>query len=201
MKEYVVEQLPYGFAELEPAIDQTTLETHYEKHHKGYAKKLNLALEGIENQDESIEGLLKNIDSLPEDVRGAVRNNGGGFMNHNIYWSVMTPGGKELQDGELKSLIEDTFGSIETMKGKFSTAAATLFGSGWAWLVIENGELKIVQTHNQDNPIMQSDVNVLLGIDVWEHAYYLKYKNLRPDYVEAFWDIINWEEVERRFSL
>jgi Fe-Mn family superoxide dismutase len=200
MREFTVEKLPYGYSDLDPSIDPITVETHYEKHHKGYATKLNIALEGLDSEYNSIEELLMNLDSLPEDIRMTVRNNGGGVYNHNIYWSIMTPGGSELLDGELKSKIENTFGSHLDLKEAFMNSASTLFGSGWTWLVIDGEDLKIVQTVNQDNPIMERPVKVLMGVDIWEHAYYLKYKNLRPDYLEAFWSLINWEEVERRFK-
>lgn len=193
--------LPYDYSDLAPAIDALTVETHYEKHHKGYAAKLNTALESVVDfKVDSIEALLSDLDSVPSEIRGAVRNNGGGFYNHNVYWQVMTPGGGELADGDLKAKIDESFGSVEDLKSEFLTAAATLFGSGWAWLVDHGDKLMVVQTHNQDNPLMTSDAKILLGVDVWEHAYYLNYKNLRPDYLEAFWSIINWSEVENRLK-
>jgi Fe-Mn family superoxide dismutase len=175
------------------------MEIHHDRHHKAYTDNLNKALEGTPNENKSIEEILTNVSSLPM----AVRNNGGGYYNHNLFWEIMTPNGGGNPTGAIADAINKAFGSFEAMKEQFANAAATRFGSGWAWLVSNNGDLKIGSTPNQDNPLM--DVSELkgtpvLGLDVWEHAYYLKYQNKRPDYISAWWNLVNWEEVNRRYS-
>jgi len=195
-------QLPdlnYDYNALEPYIDARTMEIHHTKHHAGYTANLNKAIEGTSLEGKAIGEILAGISGQP----AAVRNNGGGFYNHNLYWSVMGPGGGGEPSGALLDAIKSAFGSFGDFKNQFSTAAATRFGSGWAWLVKQaDGSLVVTSTPNQDNPLMDlADVKgtPVLGIDVWEHAYYLKYQNRRPEYIEAFWNVINWEEVARRF--
>jgi superoxide dismutase, Fe-Mn family len=193
-------KLDYEYNELEPYIDAMTMEIHHSKHHAGYTKNFNAALEGIDTEDKTAEEILRNIEDLPKNIQTAVRNNGGGYVNHNIFWKNLSPNGGGLPSGKLKQAIEKEFGSFEIFKGKFSDAAKTRFGSGWAWLVInKQGKLEIYSTANQDSPVMQGDIPIL-ALDVWEHAYYLKYQNKRPDYVEAFWNVVNWEEAEKRFN-
>ena len=191
--------LPYAYDALEPHIDARTMEIHHSKHHAGYTSKLNAAIEGSDLEGSSIESILSNISA-----HGAgVRNNGGGFYNHDLFWSVMGPNGGGNPSGELAAAIDRDFGSFEAFKDAFSNAAATQFGSGWAWLCVENGKLAICSTPNQDNPLMDVvDCNgtPILGLDVWEHAYYLNYQNRRPDYINAFFNVINWDEVARRFA-
>jgi len=193
-------ELSYDYNALEPYIDARTMEIHYSKHHAGYTSKLNSAVEGSPFEGKSIEELLAGVSSAPV----AIRNNGGGFYNHNLYWSVMAPANGGKPEGALLEAINGAFGSVDEFKSKFGTAAATRFGSGWAWLVKQaDGSLVVSSTPNQDNPLMDlADVKgvPVLGIDVWEHAYYLKYQNRRPEYIEAFWNVINWEEVARRFK-
>lgn len=193
--------LPYDYTELEPYIDEQTMRVHYDKHYTGYTKKLNAALEGHEDlQDKSIEELLTNLEDLPSDVRKAVRNNGGGYYNHTLFWQMMSPEGGGEPEGDLLEAIEELSGSFEDFKSEFSAAAAGVFGSGWAWLVVnDQGELEIVQTPNQDNPISDG-LTPILGIDVWEHAYYLKHQNVRADYIEAWWDVVNWDYVTEAFA-
>ena len=192
--------LKYPFDALEPYIDAKTMEVHHDKHHAGYTSKLNDAIEGTENEGKNIENILKNLDKSNK----AVRNNGGGYYNHNLFWEILSPDGGGKPEGELASAIETAFGSFEAFKEEFSKAAATQFGSGWAWLCVqEGGKLELCSTPNQDNPLMP-DVGCggtpILGLDVWEHAYYLKYQNKRPDYIEAFWNVVNWKEVSARFA-
>lgn len=192
-------QLPYSYDALEPHIDAKTMEIHHSKHHNGYTTKLNNAIEGTELENESIENLLKNHTS-----NTAVRNNGGGFWNHRLFWEIMSPNGGGNPTGKLAEAINNKFGSFDKFKEEFSNAAATQFGSGWAWLCVdERGELSVCSTPNQDNPLMpeaKCSGTPILGLDVWEHAYYLNYQNRRPDYIGAFWNVINWEEVNRRFE-
>jgi Fe-Mn family superoxide dismutase len=192
--------LSYDYNALEPYIDARTMEIHHSKHHAGYTANLNKAVEGTAFEGKSIEAILASVSSAST----AVRNNGGGFYNHNLYWSVMGPNGGGEPTGDLAEAIKNGFGSFADFKTQFSTAAATRFGSGWAWLVKEaDGKLVVSSTPNQDNPLMDlSEIKgtPVLGIDVWEHAYYLKYQNRRPEYIEAFWNVINWEEVARRFK-
>lgn len=194
-------KLPYAYNALEPYIDAQTMEIHHSKHHAAYTNNLNAALQGTENENKDIVELFSSISKLPV----AVRNNGGGYFNHNLFWTVMKPNGGGTPTGDLGDAINKKFGSFEKFKELFSGAAATRFGSGWAWLLVNaNKELEIGSSPNQDNPLMDiSDVKgtPILGLDVWEHAYYLKYQNRRPDYIGAFWNVINWEEIARRFKL
>ncbi len=193
-------QLPYAHDALEPHIDAQTMQIHHGKHHAGYTTKLNGAIEGSDLEGQSIEAILANVSKHS----GAVRNNGGGFYNHSLFWSVMGPNGGGNPSGELADAINSAFGSFEAFKDAFANAAATQFGSGWAWLIVDgSGNLKVTSTPNQDNPLMDiADVKgtPILGLDVWEHAYYLKYQNRRPDYIEAFFNVINWEEVSKRYA-
>ena len=193
-------ELPYAYDALEPAIDQKTMEIHHSKHHNGYVTKLNKAVEGTELADKTIEDLIANLDQVPNDIQTAVRNNGGGHLNHQLFWEALQPPTEDNQpQGDLKDKIEASFGSFADFKEAFSEAAAGQFGSGWAWLAEKDGQLKVIGTPNQDNPISDG-WNPLLGIDVWEHAYYLNYQNRRPDYIEAFWTIINWDKVSERLT-
>jgi Fe-Mn family superoxide dismutase len=192
--------LSYDYNALEPYIDARTMEIHHSKHHAAYTANLNKAVEGSSLEGKSIEEILAGVSTQP----AAVRNNGGGYYNHNLYWKVMSPGGGGEPTGALRETIEGAFGSFANFRSQFSNAAATRFGSGWAWLVKQpGGSLVVTSTPNQDNPLMDlAEVkgNPVLGIDVWEHAYYLKYQNRRPEYIEAFWNVINWEEVARRLK-
>ena len=200
---FTLPKLPYEYSALEPYIDAKTMEIHHTKHHQAYIDKLNIAIQGTKLENKKIKEILLNIDYLPEDKRTAIINNGGGHANHSLFWELMTPNhkGKENKpEGKLAKEIKDTFGSFEEFKEKFSNTALTRFGSGWAWLIKnKKGKLEIVSTPNQDSPIM--DVNTpILGLDVWEHAYYLKYQNKRLDYINAFFNIINWKKVEELFE-
>jgi Fe-Mn family superoxide dismutase len=198
---YTLPSLPYAYDALEPFIDARTMDIHYTKHHQAYINNLNTALEKHPHLFEKpLEELLSNLDSIPEDIRTAVRNNGGGNANHTLFWQCMTPDSNKAPSGELAQSIDLQFGSFESFKEKFGAAAKTRFGSGWAWLVFDadKKELQIVSTANQDSPVMQG-LHPLLGLDVWEHAYYLHYQNRRPDYVEQWWNIVNWEFVEEAF--
>ena len=192
-------QLPYAYEALEPHIDTRTMEIHHGKHHAGYTNNLNAAIANTENDGKSIEDILRNLDMN----NAAVRNNGGGFYNHSLFWSVMSPNGGGLPTGELADAINEAFGDFDSFKSAFSKAAATRFGSGWAWLCSTNGKLDVCSSANQDNPLMPSigcGGVPILGIDVWEHAYYLNYQNRRPDYVNAFFNVINWDEVSLRYA-
>ena len=192
-------QLPYAFDALEPHVDARTMEIHHGKHHAGYTNNLNAAIADTENEGKSIEDILKNLDMN----NATLRNNGGGFYNHSLFWSVMSPNGGGLPTGELADAINEAFGDFDTFKSAFSKAAATRFGSGWAWLCSTNGKLDVCSSANQDNPLMPSigcGGVPILGIDVWEHAYYLNYQNRRPDYVSAFFNVVNWEEVSARYA-
>ncbi len=191
--------LPYDYQALAEVIDEKTMRIHHQKHHGGYVAKLNAALEGHEELEiKSLEELLSDIDSLPMEIATAVRNNGGGHANHSLFWEVMSPeGGKPT--GKLSTAINEEWGSLEKFKEEFGKEALGRFGSGWAWLTVEEGKLHVCSTPNQDTPLMQGNIPVL-GLDVWEHAYYLKYQNDRAKYVEAFWKIVNWQEVEKRFE-
>jgi Fe-Mn family superoxide dismutase len=198
MGKFELPALSYDYDALEPYIDKMTMEIHHTKHHAGYVAKLNAAIEGTELEGKSLEDLLSNVSNHST----AVRNNGGGHFNHTLFWSVMKPGGGK-PNGDLADAINSSFQSFEEFKNKFSDAAATRFGSGWAWLVVQAGKLAIGSTPNQDNPLMDlSDFKgePILGLDVWEHAYYLKYQNRRPDYIENWWNVVNWDEVSKRFS-
>jgi Fe-Mn family superoxide dismutase len=193
-------ELGYAYDALEPNIDARTMEIHHTKHHNGYTTKLNAAIEGTDLDGKSIEDILANLDMS----NGAVRNNGGGFYNHSLFWSVMNPKDKGYLSGELKDAIEAAFGSKESFMDAFSKAAATQFGSGWAWLCVHpGGKVEVCSTPNQDNPLMPGvscGGTPILGLDVWEHAYYLNYQNRRPDYIDAFFKVINWNEVEKRYA-
>ncbi len=192
--------LPYDYTALEPNIDEQTMRIHHDKHHAAYVTNLNAALEKAPDlQDKSIEELLSDISSVPEDIRTAVRNNGGGHANHTLFWEIMGPNGGGEPTGAIGEAITSTFGSFSAFKEQFAKAATTRFGSGWAWLVSKNGTLSITSYPNQDSPIMEGQVPIL-GLDVWEHAYYLKYQNRRPDYITAWWNAINWDAVNERFS-
>lgn len=192
--------LPYAYNALEPHIDARTMEIHHGKHHNGYTTKLNAAISGTELEGKSIEAILTDLDMS----NGAVRNNGGGFYNHSLFWSVMSPDGGGKPSGELAEAINSAFGSFDGFKEKFSAAAGTRFGSGWAWLcVLKGGKVEICSTPNQDNPLMPGvgcGGNPILGLDVWEHAYYLNYQNRRPDYVSAFFNVINWNQVSKIYA-
>lgn len=193
--------LPYDHNALEPHIDEKTMQIHHGKHHAGYVNNLNAALEGQSGlQNMSIEELLKNLKSVPDSIRNAVRNNGGGHYNHSIFWPCMSPNGGGKPAGALAAAIDKAFGSFDNFKDQFAKAGATRFGSGWAWLVKNSdGSLAVTSTANQDNPISDGQYP-LLGLDVWEHAYYLNYQNRRPDYISAFWNVVNWDEVAKRFN-
>jgi len=193
-------QLDYAHDALEPHIDARTMEIHHGKHHAGYTSKLNAAIEGTDMANMSIDDILKNLDMS----NGAVRNNGGGYYNHSLFWKVMSPNGGGAPSGELAEAINASFGSFEAFKEKFANAAATQFGSGWAWLCVHpGGKVEVCSTLNQDNPLMPGvscGGTPILGLDVWEHAYYLNYQNRRPDYISAFWNVVNWDEVSARFT-
>ena len=186
-------ELPYEYDAIEPHIDAKTMEIHHTKHHAGYVKKLNAAIEGTELEGKSVEELIKDLENIPEAIRTAVRNNGGGHVNHTLFWSILSPEKKELV-GKIVDGIDSAFGSFDSFKEKFSDAAAKRFGSGWAWLVVSGGKLEITSTANQDSPLSEGKIPIL-GLDVWEHAYYLNYQNRRPDYIEAFFKVINWDKV------
>lgn len=193
-------KLPYAFDALEPHIDAKTMEIHHDKHHQGYTDKLNDAIKGTDKEGKTIENILTNLDMDNK----AVRNNGGGYYNHNLFWTIMSPNGGGKPSGDLADAIDSAFGSFEDFKEKFSEAAKTQFGSGWAWLCVhKGGKVDVCSTPNQDNPLMPQigcGGTPILGLDVWEHAYYLKYQNKRPDYVGAFWNVINWEEVSANYA-
>ncbi|RDY72439.1 MULTISPECIES: superoxide dismutase [Halobacillus] len=201
MAKFELPELPYAYDALEPTIDKETMNIHHTKHHNGYVTKLNNALEGhADLQDKSLEELLSNnLSVVPEDIRTAVRRNGGGHANHSLFWTIMSPNGGGEPTGDLATKINDTFGGFDQFKEKFEETAKGRFGSGWAWLVVNNGDLEVIDTLNQDSPIMEGKTPIL-GLDVWEHAYYLNYQNRRPDYVSAFWNVVNWDEVAKRFD-
>ncbi|WP_445456564.1 superoxide dismutase [Flavobacterium sp. HNIBRBA15423] len=194
-------KLPYAYDALEPHIDARTMEIHHSKHHNGYTTNLNNAIEGTDLEGKTIENILINLDMN----NAAVRNNGGGFYNHSLFWTIMSPNGGGKPSGELAEAIDSSFGSFDVFKAEFAKAAATRFGSGWAWLCInKDGKLEVCSSANQDNPLMPGigcEGTPILGLDVWEHAYYLNYQNRRPDYIEAFFNVINWTEVTRRFAI
>ncbi len=198
---FTLPALPYAFDALEPHIDARTMEIHHDKHHATYVTNLNKALENSpELASMSIEDLMRNMDKVPEAARTAVRNNGGGHYNHSLFWKLMGPNGSGAPTGELAAAIDKAFGSFDAFKEKFNAAGTTRFGSGWAWLVADaNGGLTVASTPNQDNPLMEGH-HPILGCDVWEHAYYLKYQNRRPDYLAAWWNTVNWDEVARRYE-
>mgnify|MGYP002623411504 FL=1 len=198
---YQLPDLPYAYNALEPNIDAQTMEIHYSKHHRGYVDKLNAALDNHpELASKDINSLLSDLSSVPADIRTAVRNNGGGHANHSIFWPCMSPDGGGEPDGPLADAINSAFGDFDSFKGKFSDAAATRFGSGWAWLCVDsNGSLVVTSTPNQDNPVSEG-LKPIMGLDVWEHAYYLKYQNRRPDYISAWWNVVNWSQVASNFG-
>lgn len=202
---YTLPSLPYGYDALEPHIDARTMEIHHTKHHQAYITKVNDAIGGTALESKSIEDLVSDLSAVPDDKRGAVRNNGGGHANHSLFWTVMGAGKGGEPSGDLAAAITKAFGSVDAMKEQFGTAAATRFGSGWAWLYVDGGELKVGSTANQDSPLMGAAVagiggTPILGLDVWEHAYYLNYQNRRPDYVSAFWNVVDWDAVAGRFA-
>jgi Fe-Mn family superoxide dismutase len=195
-----VPPLPYGFDALEPHIDARTMEIHHDKHHAAYVTNLNKALDGHPDlQSKSVEDLLRGFDSVPEPIRNAVRNHGGGHANHSLFWQIMGPGGGGTPSGELGDAIERDFGGFDSLKEKLTNAAAGQFGSGWGWLVVNGGKLEVIARPNQDSPLMEGKTP-LLGVDVWEHAYYLKYQNRRPDYLAAWWNTVSWPAVAERYS-
>jgi superoxide dismutase, Fe-Mn family len=196
---YSVPPLPYDYGALEPHIDERTMQIHHDKHHQAYVDKVNAALEGTEWADRPIEEVLTNLGSLPDDKRTAVRNNGGGHYNHTLFWESMGPGGGGEPAGDLGAAIGEAFGSFADLQSKLKDAGVNQFGSGWAWLVLDGGSLAVVSTANQDNPISDGKT-ALLGVDVWEHAYYLTYQNRRPDYIDAWWNTVDWGRVAERFS-
>ena len=200
MAKHELPALPYAANALEPHIDEQTMNIHHGKHHNTYVTNLNNALEGHDDlASKSVEELISNLDAVPESIRTAVRNNGGGHANHTLFWQIMSPSGGGNPTGELGEAIDKKFGSFDNFKEEFAKAGATRFGSGWAWLVVNNGELEIMSTPNQDSPLMEGKTPIL-GLDVWEHAYYLKYQNRRPDYISAFWNVVNWDEVAKRYK-
>ncbi|WP_417650445.1 superoxide dismutase [Enterococcus faecalis] len=197
---YTLPELPYAYDALEPYIDVETMHLHHDKHHNTYVTNLNAPIEKHpELGEKSVEDLISDMNAIPEDIRTAVRNNGGGHANHTFFWEIMAPNAGGQPTGAIKEAIDETFGSFDEMKVAFKTAATGRFGSGWAWLVVNNGKLEITSTPNQDSPLMDGQTPVL-GLDVWEHAYYLKYKNVRPDYIEAFWNVVNWDKVNEFFA-
>jgi Fe-Mn family superoxide dismutase len=202
---YELPKLPYAYNALEPHIDALTMEIHHTKHHQAYINNVNKALEGTSLDGKPVEALIADLAAVPEDKRTAVRNNAGGHANHSLFWTIIGPAAGGPPSGELGSAIDAAFGSFDKFKELFSNAAATRFGSGWAWLVVDGGKLAVGSTANQDSPLMGKAVagisgTPILGLDVWEHAYYLKYQNRRPDYIGAFWNLVNWHEVTRRFK-
>ncbi len=196
---YSVPDLPYDYAALEPHIDEATMRVHHDKHHQAYVDKANAALEGTEWADKDVNEVLQNLDSLPDDKKGPVRNNAGGHSNHSFFWEIMSPDGGGEPDGDVGSAIADAFGDFASFKDEFKNAGIGQFGSGWAWLIHDGSGLAVVSTANQDTPVSDGKTP-LLGVDVWEHAYYLKYQNKRPDYLDAFWNVVNWQKVAEHFS-
>ena len=196
---FEVPPLPYDYNALEPHIDEETMRLHHDKHHQAYVDKANAALEGTDAAHESVESVLSLLDTFPEDKRMVIRNNAGGHANHSLFWEIMSPDGGGEPEGELAGAIDDTFGSLDELKKAVNDGGVNRFGSGWTWLVHDGTGLAVYSTANQDSPLMQSD-EPLLGIDVWEHAYYLKYQNRRPDYLEAWWNVVNWPAVAERYE-
>ena len=196
---FSVPDLPYPYDALEPHIDEATMRVHHDKHHQAYVDKANAALEGTEWADRDVEDVLRNLNALPGDKQAAVRNNAGGHYNHTLFWQMLSPDGGGAPSGELASAIDDKFGSLDSFKEEFKNAGIARFGSGWAWLVKDSSGLAVVSTPNQDSPISEG-ATPLLGCDVWEHAYYLKYQNKRPEYIDAFWNVVNWDYVAERFA-
>ncbi|MCU4987495.1 superoxide dismutase [Mn] [Bacillus cereus] len=200
MAKHELPNLPYAYDALEPHFDKETMNIHHTKHHNTYITNLNAALEGhAELADKSVEELVANLDEVPEAIRTAVRNNGGGHANHTFFWTILSPNGGGQPVGELATAIEAKFGSFDAFKEEFAKAGATRFGSGWAWLVVNNGELEVTSTPNQDSPLTEGKTPVI-GLDVWEHAYYLNYQNRRPDYIGAFWNVVDWNAAEKRYQ-
>ena len=191
--------LPYDHAALEPTIDEQTMRIHHGKHHQAYVDNANKALEGTEWADRGAEEILASLDSVPEDIRATVRNNVGGHVNHSFFWQIMGPDGGGAPTGDLAAAIDEAFGGVDALKEAVNDAGVKRFGSGWTWLVSDGGKLSVLSTANQDSPLSEGKTP-LLGIDVWEHAYYLKYQNKRPDYLAAWWDVVNWDEVAKRFA-
>ncbi len=196
---YEVPPLPYDYNALEPHIDEATMRVHHDKHHQAYVDNANKALDGTEWADKPVEEVLKNLGSLPQDKQGPVRNNAGGHYNHSLFWEWMSPNGGGAPDGALADAINSSFGSFDDFKAQFKDAGIKRFGSGWAWLIKDGSNLSIASTPNQDNPISDGKT-AILGVDVWEHAYYLKYQNRRPDYLDAVWNVVNWQKVAELFS-
>jgi Fe-Mn family superoxide dismutase len=196
---FEVPDLPYDYNALEPHIDEETMRIHHDKHHQAYVDKANAALEGTDLADADVDDVLRSLDQLPDDKRGPVRNNAGGHSNHSFFWQIMSPDGGGEPDGALAEAIDAKFGSFDAFKEEFKNAGIGRFGSGWAWLVKDGSEVDVMSTANQDSPITDGKTP-LLGVDVWEHAYYLKYQNKRPDYLDAFWNVVNWDEVASRFG-
>jgi superoxide dismutase, Fe-Mn family len=196
---FEVPPLPYEYNALEPHIDEATMRVHHDKHHQAYVDNANAALAGTEWADRPVEEMIRNLDALPEDKRTPVRNNAGGHANHSLFWEIMSPSGGGEPTGSLADAIESTFGGLDELKQQVNDAGVKRFGSGWTWLVREGGSLAVLSTANQDSPLSDGQTPIL-GIDVWEHAYYLKYQNRRPDYLQAWWNVVNWDEVARRFD-
>ena len=197
---YELPELPYAYDALEPHIDKETMNIHHTKHHNTYVTNLNNAVAGkADLENKSVEELIANLDAVPEDIKTAVRNNGGGHANHSFFWQILSPNGGGKPTGELAEAIDAKFGSFDAFKEEFAKAATTRFGSGWAWLSVANGNLELSSTANQDSPIMEGKTPIL-GLDVWEHAYYLNYQNRRPDYISSFWNVVNWDEVSKRYA-
>jgi Fe-Mn family superoxide dismutase len=202
MADYTLPPLPYDFGALEPNIDAKTMEIHHDKHHAAYVNNLNAALKDHPDfQGKTIEDLISHLDKLPEAIRMAVRNNGGGHYNHSLFWQIMKPGGGGEPSGALAQAIISELGGFAAFKDAIAKAGTTRFGSGWAWLSVKSGKLAVSSTPNQDNPLMDGSGTPILGVDVWEHAYYLKYQNRRPDYIAAWWNTVNWDEVARRYAV
>jgi superoxide dismutase, Fe-Mn family len=196
---YTLPDLPYDYSALEPHIDAQTMEIHHTKHHQKYIDTANEALSGTEWADKPAEEVLQNLSSLPNDIKTKVRNNAGGHANHSLFWTVMGPDGGGEPSGSVADAISDTFGSFKQFQEKFTETGVGQFGSGWAWLVLDGGKLDVIGLPNQDSPVIEGKIPIL-GVDVWEHAYYLKYQNKRPDYIEAWWNTVNWDEVNNRFE-
>jgi len=200
MPEFTLPPLPYDYSALEPTIDTETMKIHHDKHHQAYVTNLNAALKDQPDlQNQNIEQILRGINNVPESIRTAVRNNGGGHANHTLFWEILKPGGSQKPAGALAEAINSSFGGTDALIEKINDAGAKRFGSGWAWLVADGGRLQVISTANQDSPYMEGQTP-LLGVDVWEHAYYLKYQNRRPDYLKAIWNVINWDEVGKRYQ-
>lgn len=199
MSKFELPELGYAYDALEPHIDARTMEIHHSKHHNTYVTNVNAALEGSEHEGKSLEELLQNLDSLPANIQTAVRNNGGGHWNHSFFWKLLKKNDGATPTGELASAIDEAFGSFDAFKDEFTKAATTRFGSGWAWLIVDGGKLAVVSTPNQDTPVMEGKTPIL-GLDVWEHAYYLNYQNRRPDYINAFFNVVDWDHVAKLYA-